>query len=255
MFLAPLFVPLLFAAADLPAAIAAGDEAFARIEYPSAIAAYEHALAEHPDEPELLWRLARVYVCAGEIAQENDQRQLFIAAERCARRCIALDSLNGPGHTWLAGALGYIALSESVGRKVALSRELLQEALRALELNPNDDAAYSIIGSFYRALGNAGWLQRTIAAVFLGDVPKGGYDEAEAALKNAVRIAPEIMRHQYELGVLYLDMGRIEDARAALQAAIALPIRTAIDRPRFAKARTLLEELPPPQEGRPRPGE
>jgi len=64
-------------------------------------------------------------------------------------------------------------------------------------------------------------------------------------LKNAIRIAPGIMRHQYELGVLYLDMGRREEARAALTTAASLPVLTAIDRPRLAKARALLEELTP----------
>ncbi len=245
MHCASLLFVLLLRFSDLPGALAAGDQAFARIDYPEAVRQYEGALADHPAEPELFWRLARVYVCSGEVAPEEDRRRLFLAAEQYARRCIVLDSTSAPGHTWLAGALGYIALTEGVTRKVALSRELLQEALRALEIDPNDDAAYSIIGSFYRALGNAGWLQRTIAEVFLGSVPKGGYEEAESALKNAIRIAPGIMRHQYELGVLYLDMGRTEEARAALTAAASLPILTAIDRPRLAKARELLESLPP----------
>lgn len=237
---------LMLRLSDLPGAIASGDQAFARIDYPEAVRRYEAALAEHPAEPELLWRLARVYVCSGEVASEDERRAMFLSAEKFARQCIAADSSSAPGHTWLAGALGYIALDEGVTRKVALSRELLQEALRALDLNPNDDAAYSIIGSFYRALGNAGWLQRTIAEVFLGSVPKGGYEEAESALQNAIRIAPGIMRHRYELGVLYLDMGRTEDARASLTEAIALPVLTAIDRPRLAKARELLASLPPP---------
>ena len=244
--IASVLMLIILGAADLPGAIAAGDEAFTRIEYPAAIAVYERALADHPDEPGLLWRLARVYVCAGEVAPDADQEKRFVAAERYARRCVAVDSLNAPGHTWLAGALGYIALTEGVKRKVALSRELLHEAHRALEIDPNDDAAWSIIGSFYRALGNAGWLQRAIAELFLGSVPKGGYEEAESALWNAIRIAPGIMRHHYELGVLYLDMGREEDARAALTTAASLPVLTAIDRPRLAKARTLLEGLPPP---------
>lgn len=246
MSFASVLIFLLVRLSDLSGAIAAGDQSFARIEYPEAVRQYVAALADHPDEPELLWRLARVYVCSGEVAAEADQQKIFLAAERCARRCIALDSMSAPGHTWLAGALGYIALTESVTKKVAISRELLQEALRALEIDPNDDAAYSIIGSFYRALGNAGWLQRTIAGLFLGSVPKGGYEEAELALKNAIRIAPGIMRHQYELGVLYLDMGRTEDARAALLTAASLPVMTAIDRPRLAKAGALLESLPPP---------
>jgi hypothetical protein len=48
------------------------------------------------------------------------------------------------------------------------------------------------------------------------------------------------MRHHYELGILYIDMGRKEEARRALETGAALPVRTAIDRPRLQKIRELL---------------
>lgn len=228
---------------DLPAAIALGDAAFIRIDYVNAAGCYEEALSDHPQEPELLWRLARVYVCMGEVAAGETRARLLQLAEKFARRCIEIDSLKSEGHTWLAGALGYLALDENFSHKIPLSQELNKEALRAIELNPSDDAAYSILGSFYRALGNVSWLQKTVASVFLGSVPEGGYEEAERALKKAVELAPDIMRHRYELGILYLDMGRTADARAALVSAAALPIRTAIDRPRLERIKNLLSEI------------
>jgi hypothetical protein len=112
-----------------------------------------------------------------------------------------------------------------------------------LRINPGADGAFSIRGSFYRALGNVGWLKRQLAEMFLGKIPDGGFPEAEAALLQAVALAPEIMRHHYELGVLYLDWGRPDDARRALKQAASLHIKTAIDRPRKEKALRLLSEL------------
>ena len=225
---------------DLPGLVAQGDGAFARIEYPAAITLYQEALARHPAEPELLWRLARVSVCLAEVSEGEPRMKLLAGAEQYARACIAADSGVSEGHTWLAGALGYIALEEGTEQKLETSRELEREAQRAVQLNPADDAALSILGSFYRALGNVGWLERALASLFVGQVPRGGYEEAESALKKAVAIAPEIMRHRYELGILYIDMGRKEDARRALEAAAALPVRTAIDRPRLEKIKELL---------------
>jgi Flp pilus assembly protein TadD len=89
-------------------------------------------------------------------------------------------------------------------------------------------------------VGNVGWLERALASLFVGSVPRGGYSEAESALKKAIAIAPGIMRHHYELGILYIDMGRKEEARRALETGAALPVRTAIDRPRLQKIRDLL---------------
>jgi hypothetical protein len=51
------------------------------------------------------------------------------------------------------------------------------------------------------------------------------------------------MRHHYELGVLYLDWGRVVEARQVLLHAAKLPIRVAIDRQRVEKIRQLLAEF------------
>ena len=224
-------------------AISAGDQAFLRIDYPAAISIYEMTLQSEPDNVELLWRLSRAYVCMGEVADERQQMKLFKVAEEYARRCIALDSAKAEAHTWLAGALGYEAWYSGVAEQVRISHELIAELDRALALNPDDDIAYSIRGSFYRALGHVGWLKRQIAALFLGGIPAGGFEEGETALLKAAAISPRTMRHLYELGILYLDMNRKDDAKRVLQHASTLPVQTAIDRPRIVKIRKLLEKL------------
>jgi len=224
--------------------LTSADAAFFRIAYPEATSLYETAVLSAPQDPQLLWRLARVYVCRAEVEEDETQRRpLLQQAEHYARRCIAADPSLHEGHTWLAAALGYKALDAGVGEQVQISREILVETDRAISLDPSDDAAYSIRGSFYRALGNVGWFKRSLAVLLLGDVPSGGFPEAEAALKTAIGLAPSIMRHHYELGILYLDWDRTDDAREALQRAAALEIRTAIDRPRKEKALKLLGTL------------
>jgi Tfp pilus assembly protein PilF len=86
-------------------------------------------------------------------------------------------------------------------------------------------------------------LQRQLATLFFGGLPPGGFPESEEALRHAIQLAPQVMRHHYELGVLYLDWGKTEDARKAFRAVVELPVRVAIDRPRLAKARQFLRDL------------
>ena len=223
--------------------VSIGDEAFARINYPAAIVSYEEQLQLFPNDPELLWRLARVLVCSGEVKENGEGEKFFTSAEVYARRCIRIDSANVEGHTWLAATLGYLALSAGLKEQVRLTNELYAEVEKVLALDPQNDAAYSIRGSFYRALGNVSWLQRELASVFLGHLPEGGYEESEAALKNAIALAPDVMRHQYEIGVLYLDWEKRDEAKKAFEFAATLPIRVAIDRPRLAKIKELLALL------------
>jgi tetratricopeptide (TPR) repeat protein len=241
-FLLPLIVHAVLTS-DPAANIAAGDDAFYRIEYATAISSYEAALESNVADPELLWRLARAYVCSGEVAGEGERQRLFDAAELHARKCVKVDSTKAEGHTWLAAAIGYTAFYAGTKEQIRLSHEIRTEFEKALALNPNDDAAYSIEGSFYRAMGNVSWLKRRVASILFGSIPDGGFEEAEKALKHAIEIAPDVMRHYYELGVLYIDWDRPEDARKALEQASVLPVRVAIDRPRLAKTRELLIQL------------
>jgi tetratricopeptide (TPR) repeat protein len=228
---------------DSTSKLTAGDEAFLKMEYESAMGFYTAALDQHPNDPEVLWRLARAYVCKGEVHEGEERTAECKQAEVYARQCIEADSMKSEGHSWRAAALGYIALDAGKGEQITLSHELLREVELAIRLNPNDDAAYSIKGSFYRALGNVSWFQRQLAALFVGKVPSGGFVEAEAALKKAIALAPDVMRHEYELGILYIDMDRREEARKVLAHAATLPIKVAIDRPRLKKIQELLVKL------------
>ena len=216
-----------------------GDSCFARIDYPAALEAYTGALRGNPGSPEALWRIARVYVCMAETAEGSVRDGLLARAEEHARLCVRADSLNPGGYTWLAASLGYRAYFAGGREQVELSWAILEATDRAIGLDSANDAAYSIRGSLYRALGNAGWFRRQLASLFFGALPEGGFAEGERALRRAIEIAPTVMRHHYELGVLYLDWGRTEDGLTALKTAEAQPVRVAIDRPRLEKIRTL----------------
>jgi tetratricopeptide (TPR) repeat protein len=217
-----------------------GDAHFARMDYPGALMAYERGLQEHPESPDLLWRIARVCVCRAEVAGEGERGEWLSRGEESARMSLRADSLRPEAYVWLAAALGYRAYYGGGKDQVTLSWEILRLTDRAIELDPQNDAAFSIRGSVYRALGNAGWLKRQLALLFIGPVPEGGYPEAEKALRRAIALAPDVMRHRYELGVLYLDWGKEEEAMAEFRVAEGLPLRVAIDRPRLEKIRKFL---------------
>lgn len=224
--------------------IRSGDEAFELLDYDTAIRNYAAALESSPRNTGALWRLARVYVCAGEVDSALGN-EWFTQAESAARECFSIDSLCWQAYTWHAGALGYLALNAGAGDQVRLVSEMKKSLDRALSLNPLDDAAYSIQGSLYRALGNVGWFRRTLASMFVGDLPEGGFQEAETSFLHAIRLRTDVMRHHYELGVLYLDSGQKKKAREVLLKAASLPVLVAIDRYRLLKIQSLLTELSP----------
>jgi tetratricopeptide (TPR) repeat protein len=220
-----------------------GDEAFARICYPEAVRFYSAALCGSADSAEVFWRLARVYVCQADTSPQDAQLDLYRRAEEYALRCIDADSMISEGHTWRAAALGNIAMFEGGKTKIKLCYAIKRELERSIVLNGRDDIAYSILGSYYMALGNVSWIERRLAAIFLGSLPEGGYPESETALRKAIALAPTVIRHHFELGVLYMRLDRALEAEEELQLVGSLPVRLASDKRRQEEAVTLVAQL------------
>jgi len=230
---------------DAAGPLADADMALGRIDYREAEQCLEKALVFAPSDPTIHWKLARVHVLEAEVCTGDDHLGHLRAAESYARESIAMDTTVSQGYAWLAAALGYRALLSSPGGQLDLLQEILGATERAILLDPDDDIAYSIRGSTFRALGRVGWFERSIATLFFGSVPEGGFEDAETSLREAVRLAPEIMRHRYELAILLLDMGREEEGRQMLMDAARLPIRIASDIPRLETIHELLAEEHP----------
>jgi tetratricopeptide (TPR) repeat protein len=240
------FLLFLFSAVALPSelpAVSAGDTAFVELRYDEARRLYQQGLETSPRDPAVLWRLSRLASVEGGLLSGEAKHAKYLEAERHARTCVAADSTVAEGYTWLAVSLGNLAMFEGSKAKVRLCGEIKQALDRALLLKPDDDIAYTILGSFYRALGNVSWIERQLASVFLGSLPDGGYPEAEVALKKAIALAPGTLRHRRELGMLYVDWGREEDARKVLQECLLLPTTLASDPADKEKVRATLREL------------
>lgn len=219
-----------------------GDAAFQRMEYDSAVRSYDSVASVQPRDAGALWRLARVEVCIADTIQGSGQESYYRTAADNARKCIAIDSTISEGHSWLAAALGNLAMYEGSRKKVELCQTIKTELDRALQLDPDNDLAYSILGSFYRALGNISWLERTLANILYGSIPSGGYAEGEIALKKAIALAPNVIRHHFELGMLYTDWGKQDEAKSEFEIAARCPLLTIRDRATLEKAKAFAEK-------------
>ncbi|MES2734353.1 MAG: hypothetical protein V4714_21575 [Bacteroidota bacterium] len=219
--------------------ITAGDKLFFQMNYAEAILQYQ----AEPKSPEALWKIARAYICQADVSPIEKQKSLYYKAVENARQCIKLNEKDSNGHTWLGAALGNIAMYEGSRSKIKLCNSIKLELERALVLNPKDDVALSIMGSFYRALGNISWLERTLANTFLGALPKGNFSDGELALKKAIQLSPSTMRHWFELGLLYRDWGKEALASKTFQSAQQLPILMGSDKLRLSRIKLILAEI------------
>jgi hypothetical protein len=185
-----------------PSLVQQGAQTFVQIRYPEATRDYSTALNGSSDSAIVLWRLARVYSCRADISLPDAKLDLYRQAEDLAHRCIEVDSTIPEGHVWRAAVLGNIAMFE--GGK-------------------------TMIGLCYMAPGNVSWFERRLAAIFLGTLPERGYAESAMALPKAIALAPTVIRHHFEPGVLYMQLDRAREAVEELRLVQSLPVRVASD--------------------------
>jgi tetratricopeptide (TPR) repeat protein len=219
-----------------------GDEAFTKMDYPRAAYQYDSVLQRVSPNPELLWRLARLHIAVGDVSDEKEREDHYKLAVEYAQRCTMLDSTNSEGYAWYAAALGSAAMDAGARRKIDAAREIKRCLDRAVTLNPNNDIAWSILGTFYRSLGGISWIERQLANLILGGIPSGGYEESEEAFHRAILIAPGIVRHRFELALLYEETDRPEEAAEQYRQCTLLPPQMASDRSRKERSIKWLRE-------------
>jgi len=221
----------------------AADREFKNIHYVRAIALYDSALTTSTDSTAVLWRLARVWICSGDTAARGRKYKLYKQAESYARRAIRSDSTSSEAHAWLAAAMGNIAMFEGGKTKVRLAHAIKREVDRAIVLDGKNDVAYSILGSFHKAIGDVSWIEKQLANIFLGGLPDGGYGESEAAFRKAIELAPDVVRNHFELAKMYVSQERNQEALVELRRTRALPMGVASDRYLQLVAAEMIKEL------------
>jgi tetratricopeptide (TPR) repeat protein len=221
------------------ASIAKGDYYFNLMRYKDAIAWYNL----DSSKAEAQWKIAKAYVCHGDKSTTTDKEMHYKLAVTAAKRCIQIEETNSNGHTWLAAALGNTAMYEGSKTKVMLATQIKAELLRAIALNPNDDIAYSILGSFYREVANISWLEKKLALTFIGKIPDGTFQDSKNAFDKSIALNPTLMRNWYELGLLYIYWDKDAEAKTAFLKAQTCAVLIWSDYDRLADSAVQLKKL------------
>ncbi|NBB84674.1 MAG: hypothetical protein GVY12_00415 [Bacteroidetes bacterium] len=179
---------------------------------------------EHPENAEVLWRLARIMTDAGgELEEGSDaQRELYLEAVPVAEAAIEADPEHSWAHLSLAIAAGQAGLVSGTRQQIELSRRVKEHADKAIELDEENDLAYHVRGRWHHEVASLGWVSRTIVRAVYGGLPDASFEAAEANLRTALETRERIV-HRLELGRTLTELGKEEEAREQLQAAIQMP--------------------------------
>jgi tetratricopeptide (TPR) repeat protein len=197
-----------------------------------------------PQNCHILVRIARQYryLMTDASANEEKLRLGHIALDYSMRAAAAgpkdCDAQLAPAIT-LGKMLPYMPTKEQIDA----SPRIKASADKALRLDPNNDTAWHILGRWNRVLADVNTVKRALAKMIYGALPKGSNEEAERDMKKAIAINPNRLMHYIELGRIYAQMGRKDDAREYINKGLAMPDAEKDDPETKQRGRETLQKL------------
>ena len=196
--------------------IALGDNAHDARNSTEALAHYEAAIKTDSTSYEALWKAAREEVDLGEFNSSKEERsRLYASAERHARRAVAVNPNDAEGHFHLARSIGRNALTMGTRDRIKFAKEVRNEALESLKLNPKHPGSLHVMGLWNAEVMRLNGFSRMIAKNFLGGAIFGqaSWKEAVRYMEESATVEPNRLVHHLDLGKIYLDVGDKTKAR------------------------------------------
>lgn len=210
---------------------------------------YREALALDSTNYEALWRASDALVDIGKQTPDSvasaPRDSMYAEAEGLARRAVAADSMGAEGHFALAQAVGRASLTKSKKERVRRAKEIRDEALRAIALDPNHDGAYHILGRWNAEIMRLSGLTRFFAKTFLGGAVfnEATWENAQRYMEKAVALNPNYVYHHLDLAEILIDRESWAPARVQLDLVESLPVTDAMDATYKAEGKVLLARI------------
>ncbi|CAN5572174.1 hypothetical protein BH18VER2_BH18VER2_08430 [soil metagenome] len=224
--------------------IAKGDPLDQRLQANEALEYYLPALKLDPDNVALLGRIARQYRhLMSDASDKKEKLRLGHISLEYAKKAADLSPNNAEAQLSPAISYGKMLPYMSSGDQVETSPRIKAAVDRTLQLDPQNDNAWHILGRWNRVLADISGLKRMLAGVVYGQLPTTSNEEAERCLKKAISLNPDRLMHSIELGHIYVQMGRKEEARKYLEQGLSMPDKEKGDPEMKAVGRALLEQV------------
>ena len=221
-----------------------GDVHDKRFEATEAMKFYSAAEKEEPNNPKLLLRIARQYRhLMADANSKWEKLRLGGLGLSYAQKAVQVAPNDAEAHLSVAISHGKLLPIQGSREQAQGSTKIKAAIDRSIRLDPNDDTAWYILGRWHRVLADVSPVKRAFAPLVAGKLPTGSNDEALRCLQKAIAINPRRPMHHIELGRIYAQMDRPEEARQALQKGLSLPNTDKDDAESKAAGREVLASL------------
>jgi tetratricopeptide (TPR) repeat protein len=215
-----------------------------RFQANDALPLYLTAAKIEPQNPHILCRIARQYrYLMSDAAVKAEKLRLGYIALDYSKRAAAAGPEDPEAQLAPAITLGKMLPYMSAKEQTAASPRIKQSVDKTLQIDPADDTAWHILGRWNRVLADINAVKRALAGMLYGGLPKGSLEEAERDMRKAIALNPGRLMHYIELGRIYAQMGRKEEAREYINKGLAMPDAEKDDPETKQRGRETLEKL------------
>ena len=123
---------------------------------------------------------------------------------------------------WYVIALGKTVEEDTIRNQIEQSKNIQTIALKVIELLPNDEFCYSIMGQWHYKLADLGRASRRIASILFSEPPKGSFEEAQYFFEKSLQYNPNYIGTYYWLGKTYLKLDKKQKAVELFQVGVTL---------------------------------
>ena len=171
-----------------------------------------------------LARLSRTWADAVDTAPNPEAKKN--AARRAmdfAEQAVQAEPKNAQAHLALAIACGKWTDFVDSRTKLALSRQIRDEAEKAIALDPKLDLAYHVLGRWHLSVASVNPLLRFGARLTVGALPPASLSEAVRYLEKAAELSPKTIIHHQYLAIAYQALGKRNEAAHQWRIVLELP--------------------------------
>jgi tetratricopeptide (TPR) repeat protein len=132
----------------------------------------------------------------------------------------------------------------SVKEQLIMSKKVKYSAEKAVELNPNNDIAWHIIGKWHFRISELSWFEKTMANVIFGGIPKdASFEVAKYSFEKALTIKPNSIAHHVELAKTLIELDQDDKAKLLLEKVLTLNASESNDPEYLEEAKKILKKL------------
>ena len=183
------------------------------LEFDKAQASLGKLYNQYPENTDVLLRLSIThhYLSESALKKSLDKKNALKAFEYI-EKAFNIEPDNPDILKWYVITLGKTVEEDTIRNQIEQSKNIKNIALKVIDLLPDDEFCYSIMGQWHYKLADLGRASRRIASILFSEPPMGSFQEAQYFFEKSLEINSDYIGTYYWLGKTYLKLNQEQKA-------------------------------------------